>query len=215
MRGGKREGAGRKAQGITRKVSLTLTTEEWAQIDDFDGTVAAFLRQQMQQQKQKADGMVPAFWKQDAEKYLREVLQLTDEITVLNQELERSNQKQNVDRLTRRDVERLWQVHLEKGEQHTPEALEEAYNSLIRQLFPSDGNLTEIKTQPQYICPFTNKRFGSPDSLVRAAIPKLIESAEHYLKERKEAEERNRVKEEDKRYWQQYISTKLSADRKE
>lgn len=214
-RGGKREGAGRKAQGITRKVSLTLTAEEWAQIHEFDGTVADFLRQLMQQPKQITNGMVPEFWKEDAEKYRREVLQLTGEIAVLKQEFEKSNQNQNVDRLTRRDVEQLWQIHLEKGEQHTPEALEEAHGALIRNLFPSGGDLTEIKTQPQYVCPFTNKRFSSPSSLVRAAIPERIKSAEHHLKERRAAEERRRAKEEDERHWQQLINEgKLPSYRK-
>lgn len=32
-RGGKREGAGRKAIGVTRKVSLTLPTELWSEIE--------------------------------------------------------------------------------------------------------------------------------------------------------------------------------------
>lgn len=46
-RGGKREGAGRKAAGITKKVSMTLTAEEWAAIEESGLTVAAFLRKLM------------------------------------------------------------------------------------------------------------------------------------------------------------------------
>lgn len=42
-RGGKREGAGRKAKGITRKVSLTLPAEVWEMIDGSGKTVAEFL----------------------------------------------------------------------------------------------------------------------------------------------------------------------------
>ncbi len=41
-RGGKREGAGRKAIGVTRKVSLTLPTELWSEIEflcEYDGGV--------------------------------------------------------------------------------------------------------------------------------------------------------------------------------
>lgn len=34
LRGGKREGAGRKAIGVTRKVSITLSEEIWASIDE-------------------------------------------------------------------------------------------------------------------------------------------------------------------------------------
>ncbi|WP_035287866.1 hypothetical protein, partial [Brevibacillus massiliensis] len=63
-------------------------------------------------------------------------------------------------------------------------ALEEAHDSLFRNLFPSGEDLTEIATQPQYVCPFTGKRFGSPSSLVRAAIPRLIDNAERRLKDR-------------------------------
>lgn len=43
QRGGKRERAGRKAQGITRKVSLTLMAEEWAEIDQ-EPIAAAYIR---------------------------------------------------------------------------------------------------------------------------------------------------------------------------
>ncbi|MCM3141687.1 hypothetical protein [Brevibacillus sp. MER 51] len=42
-RGGKREGAGRKAKGITRKVSLTLPEDVWEMIDESGKTVAEFL----------------------------------------------------------------------------------------------------------------------------------------------------------------------------
>lgn len=34
QRGGKREGAGRKGFGETRKVSVTLTTETWTRIEE-------------------------------------------------------------------------------------------------------------------------------------------------------------------------------------
>ncbi|WP_019123583.1 hypothetical protein, partial [Brevibacillus massiliensis] len=95
-RGGKREGAGRKAQGITRKVSLTLTAEEWEQIDKFDGTVAAFLRQLM---------------KQVTEIKERQPLPV---------EKGNSNHNDDTERLTRRTVEELWQIYLSKGSQHTP-----------------------------------------------------------------------------------------------
>jgi hypothetical protein len=49
-RGGKREGAGRKAQGVTRKVSLRLSPEEWAHIDASGQTVSAYLQQRMNEQ---------------------------------------------------------------------------------------------------------------------------------------------------------------------
>lgn len=51
--GGKRIGAGRKSQGITKKVSLTLTADEWNQIESSGLTVAAFLQQLMNEPKPK------------------------------------------------------------------------------------------------------------------------------------------------------------------
>ena len=194
-RGGKRTGAGRKAQGITRKVSLTLTAEEWAQIDAYNGTIAAFLRELMQQPKQSGVDMV-AFWKEEAKKYRQETMKMAEEIGRLRYNLEKSNQNQNVERLTRRDVDHLWMICSEKYSDKSAEVLAKAKDALFRNLFRSDDDLTEIKTQPQYICPFTNKRYGSPSSLVRAAIPWLIESAEKHQKDRRAAEERRRAREE-------------------
>ena len=40
---------GRPSQGITKKVSLTLTKEEWTEIEDSGKTVAAFLKDKMKQ----------------------------------------------------------------------------------------------------------------------------------------------------------------------
>lgn len=47
-RGGRRPGAGRPRQGITRKVSLTLTEKEWQAIEQSgQPTVAAYLKHMM------------------------------------------------------------------------------------------------------------------------------------------------------------------------
>jgi hypothetical protein len=46
-RGGIREGAGRKAQGITKKVSLTLSTETWQEITQYEN-VACFIKSLME-----------------------------------------------------------------------------------------------------------------------------------------------------------------------
>lgn len=197
-RGGKREGAGRKPQGITRKVSLTLTEDEWAKIENSGGTVAAFLRELMQHSKQGDEDMA-VFWKEEAERIRKDALEKSNEIARLKCELEKSNLNQSEERLTKREVEELWKIHLGKGGQNTPAALEEAHDALIRNLFPNRGDITEIKTIPQYICPFSGKRFGSPSSLIRAAIPRLIASAEIRLKDRTAAEERRREKEENSR----------------
>jgi len=44
-RGGKREGSGRKRKGVTKKVSLTLSEELWQEINEFEGTVADYIRE--------------------------------------------------------------------------------------------------------------------------------------------------------------------------
>lgn len=205
-RGGSRAGAGRKAEGITRKVSLTLTGGEWARIDAAGGTVAAFLRELMQEQKGFLDPDMQSFWKERLVESEQRCSELLQQLDVLERKFEKSNSNQNVERLTRRQVDELWEICTrDETGQHTPEALIEAKESLFRILFPSGVDQTEIATQPQYICPFTNKRFSSPDKLIRAAIPRLIESKEHYLKDRQAAKERQQVKEETERRWQQLI----------
>jgi hypothetical protein len=53
-RGGKRPGAGRKPEGITRKVSLTLTKEEWKQIEESGfPTLAAYLKHLLKNERLK------------------------------------------------------------------------------------------------------------------------------------------------------------------
>jgi hypothetical protein len=136
----------------------------------------------MQRPKQSGVDMV-ALWKEEAKKYRQETMEMAEEIGRLQYNLEKSNQNQNIERLTRRDVDHLWMICSEKYSDKPAEVLVEAKDALFRNLFRSD-DLTEIKTQPQYICPFTNKRYGSPSSLVRAAIPWLIESADKRLKDR-------------------------------
>ncbi|MCR8987652.1 hypothetical protein NW801_21930 [Brevibacillus laterosporus] len=44
-RGGKREGAGRKATGVTKKVSLTLSEKEWSYIDSLDMKMVTFIKE--------------------------------------------------------------------------------------------------------------------------------------------------------------------------
>jgi hypothetical protein len=53
-RGGKRPGAGRKPEGITWKVSLTLTKEEWKQIEESGfPTLAAYLKHLLKNERLK------------------------------------------------------------------------------------------------------------------------------------------------------------------
>ncbi|WP_197081084.1 hypothetical protein [Gordoniibacillus kamchatkensis] len=79
----------------------------------------------------------------------------------------------------RRHAEERWQIYLRTTEQQpSPEVIEKAKDATFRLLFPDGENVAKVETKTQYICPFTGKRFGSMDALVRAAIPHLIKSAE-------------------------------------
>lgn len=148
-RGGKREGAGRKAQGVTRKVSLTLTEVEWAQIKESGLTVAAFLKRLMYRQTE-APAAKPSGY-------------------------------------PRRLAEERWQNYLMNNEQqYATEVIEAAQQSFYNILFPQGAETAQVKTKTQYECPFTGKRFGSMDALVKAAIPYLLKSTGHDLRHKKE-----------------------------
>ncbi|MDU5947216.1 MAG: hypothetical protein E6Z15_09085 [Paenibacillus macerans] len=141
-RGGKREGAGRKAIGLTRKVSLTLSEEEWAELEASGKTLSAFFRDLIRQ---------PTDSEPDKESVVYE----------------------------RRHAEERWEIYLRTTEpQPSSEVIEKAKDATFRLLFPNGENMARVETKTQYICPFTGKRFGSMDALVRAAIPYLIKSAE-------------------------------------
>ncbi|PEI44617.1 CopG family transcriptional regulator [Bacillus pseudomycoides] len=43
--GGKREGAGRPSLGITKKVSITLSEEDWKRIEDSKKSFSQFFRE--------------------------------------------------------------------------------------------------------------------------------------------------------------------------
>ncbi|ANS52166.1 CopG family transcriptional regulator [Bacillus cereus] len=43
--GGKREGAGRPSLGITKKVSITLSEEDWKRIEDTNKAFSQFFRE--------------------------------------------------------------------------------------------------------------------------------------------------------------------------
>lgn len=167
-RGGKREGAGRKAQGVTRKVSLTLAPEEWAQIEASGLTVAAFLKQLMGQ---------PPEADREPVGYLR------------------------------RHVEERWRIYLDMSEtEYAPEAVENAKAAMFRIMFPAGADAAHVRTKEQYECPFTGKRFGSMDALVKAAIPYLISAHEHDIQRRREKAEREAAVAESERHRQQLIA---------
>lgn len=152
-RGGKRPGAGRKREGITRKVSLTLTAEEWKQIEDSGApTVAAFIKDLMK------------------------------EVTETKQQKEVTDFKKTAEttKYTKKLVDELWNITLDNYEEPLPDqdVLQSAKDSLFIGLGVIDGEDTpiKVKTKTQYICPFTNKRYATFEKMVRSGAEHLIKS---------------------------------------
>ncbi|MEC0373334.1 hypothetical protein, partial [Paenibacillus chibensis] len=141
-------GRGRPSLGITKKVSLTLTESEWAEIEASSLTVAAFLKERMK----KAP--------------VAEVEPVAPEAT---------DPKEPVN-YPRRYVEERWEIHLRNAEESpAADIIEAAKASMFGILFPKNAENAVVRTHQQYECPFTGKRYGSMDKLVRTAIPYLIE----------------------------------------
>ena len=138
---------GRPSQGITKKVSLTLTKEEWTEIEDSGKTVAAFLKDKM---KKQPDVSLRPEWETQRNpiSYPRPLAE-----EHWGTYLDRSD------------------------ENLTPDIIDAAKESMFQILYPNQAENIVVETREQYICPFTGKRFGSMDKLVSAAIPTLIQWA--------------------------------------
>lgn len=148
---------GRPSLGITKKVSLTLTESEWAEIESSGLTVAAFLKERMKKTSvAEAQSVAPVTDPKDPVNYLRCYL------------------------------DERWEIYLRNTEDvHPADIIEAAKASMYGILFPKNAENTVVRTHQQYECPFTGKRYGSMDKLVRAAIP--------YLIERKIAEKKHKI----------------------
>lgn len=145
----RKPGRGRPALGITKKVSLTLTKDEWTEIEASGQTVAAFLKERMKKSP------------------------VTEPVASVDNPEESIN-------YPRRYVEERWDIYLSnlriEGESIPPDdIIEAAKEAMYRIMFPNNAENPVVRTHQQYECPFTGKRYGSMDKLVRAAIPHLIE----------------------------------------
>ena len=144
-----RKKRGRPAIGITKKVSITLTEAEWAEIAASGLTIGAFLRERMRDMK-------------------------------------------DTNHFPRRYFEEYWKMYLRGSDvpgEATEEILHEAKEKLIRNLYRKDTDDLSIRTKVQFECPFTGKRYGSAEKLVRAAIPHLVQSVIAEKKRKAELEE--------------------------
>ncbi|MGC5326255.1 hypothetical protein [Brevibacillus sp. SYSU BS000544] len=149
---GVRLGAGRKAQGITRKVSLTLTEEQWNQIESSgEPTVAAYIQSLMNEVTLIKTEIIPIY-----------------EIGNLNHVEHKI--------VHRKEAEEFWSIFASFEESAAPEVLERARESFLRVLFPKGGDISQVEVKPNFVCPFTGKRFGSVKAMIKAAVPHLVQS---------------------------------------
>jgi len=78
-----------------------------------------------------------------------------------------------------RYLEEEWNDYLRAAKgQHSAEAIADAREGMKGILFPEGQEMAKVTTKPQFICPFTGKKFGSMDNLIRAAIPTVIKMSE-------------------------------------
>ena len=79
--------------------------------------------------------------------------------------------------LTHHEVITIWHNAIKNlGEEE--DILDAAYGSLIKGVLDNETGITKLhnpKFKRPYLCPFTNKKFGSPERLIKSAIPWLID----------------------------------------
>jgi hypothetical protein len=149
---------GRPKQGFTKKVSLTLTADEWAEIESSGKTPAAFLKDKMHNKPEIV--IMPA---------------LTIPIT----------QPSNIPDYHYRYAMEQWSKAVAEYESNYDHLIfEEVQKNLFKTLFPNQSDIAITKIKIQYECPFTGKRFGSLDTLIKNAIPFLLKSTKHVIQQR-------------------------------
>jgi hypothetical protein len=208
-RGGKRLGAGRPKSltTIKKKVSLTLDVNEWKQIEESGAkTVAAFVKQLMKENEElKKRGSLIS-------NGIKGILNSKGEIQINTLPTSRLEQK-SVD-MTWNLVLKNWESYDKENPQPTDlEILQAAYESLIHLFFPDGRELAKVETKPRYICPVTNKQFGSFDKLLRSLIPRLIYSETWKRNREKEGMEREKDEKETEANYQEFLE-RIGAKKK-
>ena len=109
--------------------------------------------------------------------------------------------KCNVKELTPQQVERLW-LESTKTRKDSTEQLKQVHRHLFQHLFRDHASMTHLynpKYKRPYLCPFTNKKFSSAESLVQAAIPWLINFSILEFQRKQDKEEQQCFKEKSER----------------
>ena len=183
--GGKREGAGRKKQGTTKKVSLTLSDELWAEIEDFDGNYSDYIRSLKHQLEKSNSNKID----------LIEVTKIkSDEIL----KKVTSTKHQENEEFTKGYIKSYFNSYIEdflkeqpEESEHLEQAIIETYQSILNVMFNGE-EMAEIEISLRYRSPFSNKWFSSMNNLLKTEIPRLIESSLFRLKRKAEnAKSRN------------------------
>lgn len=107
----------------------------------------------------------------------------------------------NAKELTLQQVERLWLESM-KTRKDSTELLEHVHRQLFQHLFHDKELKTHVYNpayKRPYLCPFTNKKFSSPESLIQSAIPWLINFSTLELQRKQDKEEQQRLKEKNER----------------
>lgn len=157
-------GGGRKPQGITKKVSLTLTEAEWAALEASAETVAAYIKQQL--------AAVPAAPAPEPTQARSNSVLPAD-----NPAAERAPRVPVA--LDRRRVSEAIQMAASGAERAGAPVPDEdvaaAEQQLLELLYPKGAEHAQLAVLHQYVCPATGKRFGSADKLLRALAPKALQ----------------------------------------
>lgn len=65
-----------------------------------------------------------------------------------------------------------------KGQEVEPDILDAAYQSLIDGVLDKETGMTKLynpRFKRPYLCPFTNKKFGNPERLIKSATLQLVD----------------------------------------
>jgi hypothetical protein len=184
-RGGKRPGAGRKPQGITRKVSLTLTKEEWKMIEESGApTVAAFIKNLINEvteiKKERDKNKVTEFKNKDeaSKSSLKKV-------TKTEGDQEKDEATDQISKAPRADGELTWNEVCDIYERETnriksADVLGTVWEEVMGLLFPmslfgDENELTELRqSSGQFMCPGTGKTFDNCEEAVTCFIRFVI-----------------------------------------
>lgn len=184
-RGGKREGAGRKSKGITKKVSLTLSDELWNEINDFDGTVADYIRSLKENNNSNETSSLEHLVF-DSDFNINEIND--DSVKEMKKVTQFENLQEENKELTKEYAEEYWEIYKRdflRENEVSDEAIQNVYDSLMRLLFQGKDTI-QLETSPRYRSQYSGKWFSSIKNLLKAEIPELITKAESKIKRKQE-----------------------------